>query len=50
MNEFEYFIELLDRAFYKTGNIGYRNLKNVLVHPELFPFLYVQDEKQNTKD
>ncbi len=50
MNEFENFIKLLDRAFYETGNIGYRNLKNVLVHPEWFRFLDEQDEKQTTKD
>lgn len=39
MERFEDFIKLLDKAFYETGNIGYRNLKNILVHPEWFKFL-----------
>ncbi len=46
------FIRLLDKAFYTTGNIGYRNLKNIIVHPEWFPFLNIESEtdKMHTKE
>lgn len=51
MNELNNFVELLDKAFYKTGNIGYRNLKNLIVHPEWFKFLDVESKKEaTTKD
>lgn len=45
-------IKLLDKAFYKTGNIGYRNLKNIIVHPEWFPFLNIEkdEDKTHTKE
>ena len=43
------FVKLLDKAFYKTGNIGYRNLKNAVVHPEWFPFLSVENEIDSTQ-
>ncbi len=40
-------VRLLDKAFYTTGNIGYRNLKNIIVHPEWFPFLNVENQKND---
>ena len=45
-------VKLLDNAFYKTGNIGYRNLKNAVVHPEWFPFLSIENDvdKTHTKE
>ena len=42
------FVKMLDKAFYMTGNIGYRNLKNIIVHPEWFPFLSVENEIDKT--
>lgn len=50
MSEFDNFIEMLDKAFYKTGNIGYRNLKNLMLHPEWFTFLDDGKKELSTKD
>ena len=43
-------IKLLDKAFYATGKIGYRNLKNIIVHPEWFPFLSNENDLDKTKE